>query len=175
MNSRRSIQTGRILLLASLGVGLQVYPACAQVVEVEHCRAAEFELSSGVLPSQSEASNAANLLMQAGRPHAAIFELQPALDRHPDHDLTRFSVNVLLAEAYRIAGKDKLAAQTLERLLFERPNSAELRFRLAKVYGSLGSFEDSAKQYHGSITSQPRTLHGFTGIGENSASDGESF
>ena len=124
MNCMRWPQTGRTLLLVALGVGLQVRSVSAQALEPEHDRTDEFK--------------AAKLMMQEGRPNAATLHLQSMLSRHPDHDSTRFSLEMLLAEAYETAGNNKLAAQILEGLLPERPNSADVRFRLAGVYRSLG-------------------------------------
>ena len=232
MNFSRCIQAGRILLLISVAICLQVRPVCSQIVEPEHCSAAESELPTGLLPSQPQALqdktyrhalaefkagqlnqaaqelqsldfasarnalgvvlqalgdrdraldafqqarklwpdsaevayNLANLMMQVDRPNAAIFHLQTALHTYRDHDQTRFYLRLLLAQAYRTAGNEKLAAQTLEALLSQRPNSAELRFNLASAYGSSGSFEDSVKQYREGLRLTPEDCTALMGL-----------
>jgi superkiller protein 3 len=85
--------------------------------------------------------------MQAGRPNAAILQLQSTLSSYPESGVSKVPLSLLLAEAYRSAGKYKLAAQTLQELLPQNRNSAAVRIRLAADYESLGSFEDAAAQY----------------------------
>src|ERR1700744_6036380 len=92
--------TGRTLLLVSLGVGLQVRSVSGQALNLEHDQMVRY--------------NAAKSMLQEGRPNAAILQLQSTLSGHPDHDSTRFSLEILLVEAYETTGKNKLAAQVLE-------------------------------------------------------------
>src|SRR4051812_38788767 len=107
----------------------------------------------GTLPAYSadttyqEAYNSANLMMQAGRPNAAILQLQSTLTSYPNDGELKVPLSFLLVDAYHATGKNKLAAQTLEALLPQNPKSATLRFRLAAIYDSLGSFENSIEQY----------------------------
>src|SRR6185437_1775966 len=136
-------RAGRVLLLLCVSsVSLTVCPVFPQGTK------AALDLSPG--PAKT-AYNSAKVKLQTGRPNAAILELQAALDRPLNHDTTRFSLQMLLAEAYITTGKGKPAAQTLEALLPERPNSAELRLKLATAYASLGSYDASIDQYRAGL------------------------
>lgn len=125
-----------------------------------------FQQARKLWPDSAQvAYNLAYLMMQLGRPNAAILQLERTTNRYSDHGVMRFALNLLLAEAYHITGKDKLAAQTLEGLLPENPTSAELYFRLATIYSSLGSLEASVAQYREDLRLKPDDCPALMGLG----------
>jgi tetratricopeptide (TPR) repeat protein len=108
------------------------------------------------------AHNAAKLLMRQGRTSAAISQLQSTLKGRRG-DMT-FSLQMLLAEAYAAEGQDKQAAETLEALLAERPDSAEVRFYLAITYASLDSLDLAVKHYREGLRLKPNDCMGLMGL-----------
>ena len=109
---------------------------------------AAFQEALRVQPDFEEAAhNAAKLLIQEGRPRAAVAQLQSTLERSANRSDTTFSLQMLLVEAYASVGEDKPAAQVLEKLLAEKPDSAEVRLKLAISYAHLGSLDAAVGQY----------------------------
>ena len=110
------------------------------------------------------AYNEAKLLMREGRNWAAISQLQSALDRHRGRDDTTFSLQMLLVEAYAAVGQPKRAAEILEALLAEKPDSAEVHFCRAMNYGSLDSFDAAVREYREGLRLKPHDSAGLMGL-----------
>jgi tetratricopeptide (TPR) repeat protein len=126
-----------------------------------------FQQARKLWPDSDEvAYNLANLMIQVGRPNAAILQLQRSDSRYHGSGVMRLPLTLLLGEAYRIAGKDKLAVQTLEPLLPDNSNSAELRFKLALLYKSLRLFDASIEQYEEGLRLEPANCSALMELGK---------
>ncbi|HEV2380438.1 MAG TPA: tetratricopeptide repeat protein [Terriglobia bacterium] len=113
---------------------------------------AAFQDALRVQPDFEEAAhNATKLLIREGRPRAAIAQLQSTLESIgksiENRSDTTFSLQMLLVEAYASIEQDKPAAELLEKLLTEKPDSAEVRLKLAISYAHLGSLDAAVGQY----------------------------
>jgi tetratricopeptide (TPR) repeat protein len=124
-----------------------------------------FEDALTLQPGFAEpAYNAAKLMIQAGRPKAAIYQLQSALARHPRPVDTTISLRLLLAETDAYVGQDKRAAQLLEALAVERPDSPEVHFNLALTYARLGALDPAIRQFRDELRLNPKDCAGLLGI-----------
>lgn len=110
------------------------------------------------------AFNAAKLMIQDGRPNAAIYQLQSTLKAHGIPGSTRFSLEMLLIQAFHSNKQDKRATQILERLVAERPDSADLHINLALMYTRLGMLNAAVKQYHEGLLLKPQDCAGLMGL-----------
>ena len=76
---------------------------------------------------------------------------------------------MLLVEAYASVGQHKRAAEILQALLADRPDSAQVRFDLAMTYGSLGSLDAAVRQYREGLRLKAQGLRGIDGASQDSA------
>ena len=76
---------------------------------------------------------------------------------------------MLLVEAYASVGQHKRAAEILQALLADRPDSAQVRFDLAMTYGSLGSLDAAVRQYREGLRLKPKDCAGLMGARQDSA------
>jgi Flp pilus assembly protein TadD len=114
---------------------------------------------------ESEASyNAAKLMIREGRPTAAIGLIQSTLKRRRTRDNTTFSLELLLAETDAYVGQNKQAAEVLNSLIAERPDSSEVHLDLALTYARLGLLPAAIRQFQEQLRLEPENCPGLLGV-----------
>lgn len=110
------------------------------------------------------ADSVAKALIQEGRPRAAIYILQSALQRTRDQEKETFSLRLLLAKADLYTGDNDDAAKILNALIAEKPGSVEAHLDLALAYARLKSFPTAVKQFREVLRLQPQNAAGLLGL-----------
>lgn len=126
---------------------------------------AAFQSALQLQPDFEEAAyNAAKLLIRAGRPRAAIAQLQSALKGHHVSHNTTFSLQLLLAETDAYVGENKRAVEILKALVAEKPDSAEAHYDLALTYAHSGSIEAAVTQFREELRLKPKDCAALMGL-----------
>jgi tetratricopeptide (TPR) repeat protein len=126
---------------------------------------AAFQEALQLEPEFTKAShNAAHLLILEGRYIAAISQIQSVLTRVETGDKVAYALRGLLAEAYSHLGQDEHAAEILNALSVEGPDSAQVRFSLGLADARLGRLPEAVKQFQEELRLKPNEADGLINL-----------
>ena len=126
---------------------------------------AAFQDALELRPDFAEASyNGAQLLIREGRYTAAISQIQSVLARHQIGDRSAYGMRTLLAEAYSHLGQDERAAEILNALSVECPDSTQVHFSLGLADMRLGRLPEAVIQFQQELRLKPNEANGLLNL-----------